>query len=119
MGKGGSRMTRTPLIICDFDGTVTMNDNIVSMMKEFAPPEWLELKDGVLSKSISIQEGVGRMFGLLAERLKRRTDRLYSEGCENTGRLFGFCLVCPVKRSPVLYRKRGMDFLCIRFWKGS
>ncbi len=30
-------MTRTPLIICDFDGTVTMNDNIVSMMKEFAP----------------------------------------------------------------------------------
>ena len=51
MGKGGSRMTRTPLIICDFDGTVTMNDNIVSMMKEFAPPEWLELKDGVLSKA--------------------------------------------------------------------
>ncbi len=38
-------MTRTPLIICDFDGTVTMNDNIVSMMKEFAPPEWLELKE--------------------------------------------------------------------------
>lgn len=63
-------MTRTPLIICDFDGTVTMNDNIVSMMKQFAPPEWLELKDGVLSKSISIQEGVGRMFGLLPSSLK-------------------------------------------------
>ncbi|MBY8913902.1 2-hydroxy-3-keto-5-methylthiopentenyl-1-phosphate phosphatase [Bacillus sp. YC2] len=63
-------MTQTPLIICDFDGTVTMNDNIISIMKEFAPPEWLALKDGVLSKSISIQEGVGRMFGLLPSSLK-------------------------------------------------
>ena len=69
MGKGGSRMTRTPLIICDFDGTVTMNDNIVSMMKEFAPPEWLELKDGVLSKAYQSKKE-SRMFGLLPSSLK-------------------------------------------------
>ena len=31
---------RKPLIICDFDGTITTNDNIISIMKQFAPEEW-------------------------------------------------------------------------------
>ena len=34
-------------------------------MKQFAPSEWTKLKDGVLSKEITIQEGVGQMFQLL------------------------------------------------------
>ena len=62
--------TRKPFVICDFDGTITMNDNIINIMKTFAPPEWVALKDGVLSKTLLIKEGVGRMFGLLPSRLK-------------------------------------------------
>ncbi|WP_317906807.1 MtnX-like HAD-IB family phosphatase, partial [Bacillus subtilis] len=61
---------RQPLIICDFDGTITTNDNIISIMKQFAPEEWLALKDGVLSRDISIKDGVGRMFQLLPTSLK-------------------------------------------------
>ncbi|MEC1262386.1 2-hydroxy-3-keto-5-methylthiopentenyl-1-phosphate phosphatase [Bacillus swezeyi] len=61
---------RKPLIICDFDGTITTNDNIISIMKKFAPKEWLALKDGVLSKELPIKEGVGGMFGLLPSSLK-------------------------------------------------
>lgn len=58
-------MMQNPVIICDFDGTITKNDNIIAIMKKFAPPEWNALKDGVLSQKISIKEGVGRMFSLL------------------------------------------------------
>ncbi|WP_077214359.1 2-hydroxy-3-keto-5-methylthiopentenyl-1-phosphate phosphatase [Bacillus dakarensis] len=56
---------KKPVIFCDFDGTVTKKDNIVSIMKHFNPPGWEKWKDGVLSQEISIQEGVGNMFALL------------------------------------------------------
>ncbi|MGP1907111.1 2-hydroxy-3-keto-5-methylthiopentenyl-1-phosphate phosphatase [Metabacillus sp. JX24] len=59
-----------PVIICDFDGTITNNDNIIALMKQFAPSEWNSLKDDVLSQRISVREGVGRMFELIPSHLK-------------------------------------------------
>jgi 2-hydroxy-3-keto-5-methylthiopentenyl-1-phosphate phosphatase len=59
-----------PVIFCDFDGTVTEKDNIIAIMNQFAPPGWEELKDRVLNRTMSIKEGVGRMFALLPVSLK-------------------------------------------------
>ncbi|NOU95366.1 2-hydroxy-3-keto-5-methylthiopentenyl-1-phosphate phosphatase [Paenibacillus sp. LMG 31456] len=58
-------MKRSRVIYCDFDGTITVNDNIVAIMKHFQPEGWDELVEQVISKTISIREGVGRMFALL------------------------------------------------------
>lgn len=53
-------------ILCDFDGTVTMQDNIIALMEVFAPVNDFEpLKRGVLDRTLSIQSGVGQMFALL------------------------------------------------------
>jgi len=68
--EGSDSILSKPIIFCDFDGTVTMKDNIVNLMKHFDPPGWEKWKDGVLSQSISIQEGVGNMFRLLPSSLK-------------------------------------------------
>ncbi|MGG3469938.1 2-hydroxy-3-keto-5-methylthiopentenyl-1-phosphate phosphatase [Neobacillus pocheonensis] len=54
-----------PVIYCDFDGTITESDNIIAIMKKFAPPEWEAIKDQILSQQISIRQGVGRLFSLL------------------------------------------------------
>ncbi|MCC3358663.1 2-hydroxy-3-keto-5-methylthiopentenyl-1-phosphate phosphatase [Bacillus sp. REN16] len=54
-----------PIIFCDFDGTITNTDNIIAIMKKFAPAGWEKIKDQVLSQEIPIQEGVGKMFSLL------------------------------------------------------
>ncbi|XJZ28735.1 2-hydroxy-3-keto-5-methylthiopentenyl-1-phosphate phosphatase [Bacillota bacterium Lsc_1132] len=67
------------VIFCDFDGTITNNDNIIAIMKKFAPPEWLSLKDGVLSQQISVQEGVGKMFALLPSSHKEEIIRFLKE----------------------------------------
>lgn len=56
---------RRPVVFCDFDGTITANDNIISIMKHFNPPGWSQIKDDILAQRISIREGVGRMFALL------------------------------------------------------
>ncbi|WP_442853686.1 2-hydroxy-3-keto-5-methylthiopentenyl-1-phosphate phosphatase [Bacillus sp. CHD6a] len=53
------------MIFCDFDGTITNSDNIIAIMKKFAPKEWDDIKNNVLSQQISIKEGVGKMFSLL------------------------------------------------------
>ncbi|NMH75516.1 2-hydroxy-3-keto-5-methylthiopentenyl-1-phosphate phosphatase [Bacillus sp. RO2] len=56
---------KKPMIFCDFDGTITNSDNIIAIMKKFAPEEWDDIKNKVLSQEISIKEGVGKMFALL------------------------------------------------------
>jgi 2-hydroxy-3-keto-5-methylthiopentenyl-1-phosphate phosphatase len=58
------------VIYCDFDGTITEKDNIIAIMKRFAPPEWNPIKDDILSQNLSIQEGVGKLFALLPSSLK-------------------------------------------------
>jgi 2-hydroxy-3-keto-5-methylthiopentenyl-1-phosphate phosphatase len=54
-----------PVIFCDFDGTITNSDNIIAVMKKFAPPEWEAIKDDILGQKVSIQDGVGKLFSLL------------------------------------------------------
>lgn len=56
---------RKPIIFCDFDGTITTKDNIIAIMKEFAPPGWEQIKDDILAQRISIREGVGALFSLI------------------------------------------------------
>lgn len=58
-------MNRQPVIFCDFDGTITDNDNIIAIMKRFDPPGWSDIVPRILDRSISIREGVGAMFNLL------------------------------------------------------
>jgi 2-hydroxy-3-keto-5-methylthiopentenyl-1-phosphate phosphatase len=58
-------MSRKKIVFCDFDGTITVNDNIIAIMKHFQPEGWDVLVEQIISKSISIREGVGRLFALL------------------------------------------------------
>ncbi|MDI3328492.1 MAG: MtnX-like HAD-IB family phosphatase [Alicyclobacillaceae bacterium] len=58
-------MTPRGVVVCDFDGTITERDMIVSIMERFAPPEWEALGKAVVERRMSVREGVGRMFALL------------------------------------------------------
>lgn len=53
------------IIFCDFDGTITENDNIINIMKYYNPPGWETIKDDILAGRISIRKGVGHLFSLL------------------------------------------------------
>jgi 2-hydroxy-3-keto-5-methylthiopentenyl-1-phosphate phosphatase len=59
-------MTSQPVIFCDFDGTVTEKDNIVAIMEEFSPEGWQPIVKDILNESISIREGVGRLFSRIS-----------------------------------------------------
>lgn len=67
-----SMTARQRVIFCDFDGTITVNDNIVAIIRHFNPPGWEAIAEQVLAQQISIRDGVGRMFRLLPASLKEQ-----------------------------------------------
>ncbi|WP_142246128.1 2-hydroxy-3-keto-5-methylthiopentenyl-1-phosphate phosphatase [Bacillus sonorensis] len=109
---------RKPLIICDFDGTITTNDNIISIMKQFAPNEWIALKDGVLSKEISIQEGVGGMFALLESSLREEMTAFVLEQAEIRAGFKEFVAFLDECGIPFYVVSGGMDFFVYPLLEG-
>ncbi|GGB59094.1 2-hydroxy-3-keto-5-methylthiopentenyl-1-phosphate phosphatase [Fictibacillus barbaricus] len=63
--------THESVIFCDFDGTVTEKDNIVAIMEEFAPEGWQPIVNDILNETISIREGVGKMFSRISSEKKQ------------------------------------------------
>ncbi|WP_050183007.1 2-hydroxy-3-keto-5-methylthiopentenyl-1-phosphate phosphatase [Domibacillus robiginosus] len=101
---------QNPVIICDFDGTITKNDNIIAIMKQFAPPEWVALKDGVLSQKISIKEGVGRMFSLLPSSQKDEITQFILEDAKIREGFAEFVAYTKEAGIPLYIVSGGMDF---------
>ncbi|QJC51930.1 2-hydroxy-3-keto-5-methylthiopentenyl-1-phosphate phosphatase [Paenibacillus albicereus] len=58
------------VLFCDFDGTITENDNIVAIIKHFDPQGWQQLVQDTIDQRISVQEGVGSLFRLLPASMK-------------------------------------------------
>jgi 2-hydroxy-3-keto-5-methylthiopentenyl-1-phosphate phosphatase len=56
---------KKPVIFCDFDGTITENDNIIAIMKHFDPPGWKQIVDDCFAGQLTLQDAVGSMFALL------------------------------------------------------
>jgi 2-hydroxy-3-keto-5-methylthiopentenyl-1-phosphate phosphatase len=62
-------MNKRIAIFCDFDGTITERDMIITIMEKFGAPGWESIKDQILGQEISIQSGVGQLFaGIASER---------------------------------------------------
>jgi len=59
------------IIFCDFDGTITVNDNIIAIIRHFNPEGWEPIAERVISQEMSIQEGVGQMFRLLPSSMQK------------------------------------------------
>ncbi|MFJ7953358.1 2-hydroxy-3-keto-5-methylthiopentenyl-1-phosphate phosphatase [Lysinibacillus sp. NPDC096418] len=59
-----------PIIFCDFDGTITATDNIVSLMEHFVPEESEKIAKDIIAQTISFKDGVSAMFELLSTHQK-------------------------------------------------
>lgn len=99
-----------PVIYCDFDGTITESDNIIAIMKKFAPANWVEIKDQILSQKISISEGVGKLFSELPS---NQRDEITKFAIENAKIRDGFSKFVEFARTediPLYVVSGGIDF---------
>ncbi|OIK09506.1 2-hydroxy-3-keto-5-methylthiopentenyl-1-phosphate phosphatase [Bacillus sp. MUM 13] len=99
-----------PIIFCDFDGTITNSDNIIAIMKEFAPEGWESIKDDVLSQKVSISEGVGKMFSLLDSGLEQDIIEFVKSSAVIRDGFREFVAFARQNRIPLYVVSGGIDF---------
>lgn len=61
---------RKPVLFCDFDGTITLTDNVISLMQHFNPQGWESIAGDIVSGRKTLQTGVGEMFDLFPASMK-------------------------------------------------
>ncbi|GGE68836.1 2-hydroxy-3-keto-5-methylthiopentenyl-1-phosphate phosphatase [Priestia taiwanensis] len=105
-------------IFCDFDGTVTVRDNIASIMKQFGDERCEQLKNDVLSQRISIREGVEKMFALIPSAKKEEIIHYLQETAEICEGFARFIAFANVQRIPLYIISGGMDFFVYRLLEG-
>ncbi|SEN76776.1 2-hydroxy-3-keto-5-methylthiopentenyl-1-phosphate phosphatase [Lihuaxuella thermophila] len=101
---------RKRVIFCDFDGTITNNDNIISIFKHFNPPGWESIKDDILSQRISVRRGVGQMFSLLPSSRKEEIIRYAIDQAEIRPGFEEFIQYCREHGIKLLITSGGIDF---------
>jgi 2-hydroxy-3-keto-5-methylthiopentenyl-1-phosphate phosphatase len=101
---------RPPVLFCDFDGTITLSDNIVAVMQHFQPPGWEDIVKDIVNESKSIRQGVGEMFALLPSSMK---EEVTSYILNNAGIRSGFPELlewCREHEVPFYVTSGGIDF---------
>jgi len=98
------------VLFCDFDGTITEKDNIVAIMRRFAPPGWEEVTEKILGQKISIQEGVGKLFQMLPSSLKQEIIDFIVEEAKIRPGFAEFVQFCEEENIELLITSGGIDF---------
>ncbi len=70
-----SHLDKRPIIFCDFDGTITMSDNIIAIMKQFDPPGWEAIVKDMMDGHKSLHVGVSELFALLPSSMEEEITR--------------------------------------------
>ncbi|MFD0670362.1 2-hydroxy-3-keto-5-methylthiopentenyl-1-phosphate phosphatase [Cohnella sp. GCM10027633] len=110
MSANNVNFPRPPVLFCDFDGTITLSDNIVAVMKHFNPPGWETIVGDIVGGRKSLQDGVGEMFALFPSSMK---DEVKSYILESAGIREGFPELlqwCKDHNVPFYVTSGGIDF---------
>lgn len=98
------------VIFCDFDGTITVNDNIVAIMKHFQPEGWDKLVHQVVNREISVRQGVGAMFRLLPSSRKEEIVQFAIQNAVIRAGFGEFVTYCRENDIKLLITSGGIDF---------
>lgn len=105
-----STSAKKRIVFCDFDGTITVNDNIIAIIKHFNPESWEEIVKRTIATELSIKEGVGALFRLLPASLR---DEVVSYGISNAVIRDGFpefLAYCKEQNIEFYVTSGGIDF---------
>jgi 2-hydroxy-3-keto-5-methylthiopentenyl-1-phosphate phosphatase len=98
------------ILFCDFDGTITMNDNIIAIMKQFQPEGWKDILEKAMNQEISIKETIGSMFALLPSTLKDEVIRFAIANMQIRPGFSEFLSYCHEQQIYFLVTSGGIDF---------
>lgn len=103
-------MSKQRIIFCDFDGTITVSDNILAIMKHFQPPGWEDIVQQLIDKKLSIREAVGSMFRLLPTSRKQEVVDYAIHNARIRSGFGEFVSYCQANHITLLVTSGGIDF---------
>lgn len=103
-------LRKPSIIFCDFDGTITVSDNILAIMKNFNPPGWEEIVQQLMDKKLSIRQAVGTMFALLPTSRKEEIIRYSITNATIRDGFGDFIDYCKLNDITLLVTSGGIDF---------
>lgn len=97
-------------VFCDFDGTISEQDAIVMVMEAFAPPQWREISDEILhTQTISVQEGIQKLYSLLPSRLEPEIQVFLKENVRLRAGFDRFVAFCSQQGIPLNIVSGGLE----------
>jgi 2-hydroxy-3-keto-5-methylthiopentenyl-1-phosphate phosphatase len=106
----GSQGMKPIVIFCDFDGTITMNDNIIAIMKHFQPEGWDEILQKAMNQAMTIQQAIGSMLGLLPSSAKEEVIRFALDNMQIRPGFPELLSYCHMHKIQFLVTSGGIDF---------
>lgn len=103
-------MQKQLVLFCDFDGTITEKDNIIAIMREFAPPGWEDLTQQILNQQITIREGVGKLFATIPSSRKQEIVEFLLREAKIRDGFAEFIQYCKEHEITLLVTSGGIDF---------
>ncbi len=98
------------IVFSDFDGTITEQDVIMSIMSIFATSEWKEIRDKIFSKEITISEGVSQLFSLIPSSKKDEIVKWCLENIKIRDGFKDFLYFLKERHIPFIVLSGGLDF---------
>lgn len=102
--------TKQPVVFCDFDGTITVNDNIVAIIQHFDPPGWKPIVDDIIGERKSIRQGVGELFQLLPTSRREEITRFAIDQVQIRAGFKEFLQFCQENDMKFYVTSGGIDF---------
>lgn len=101
---------RKPVLFCDFDGTITLTDNVISLMRHFNPQGWESIAHDIVSGRKTLQTGVGEMFALFPSSMKEEATRYLMESASIRAGFPELLQWCKEHGVPFYVTSGGVDF---------
>lgn len=77
--------SQAPILVCDFDGTLTDVDVGDALCSRFAPPAWEELDQRWLRGEVALPEAQRQMWGMVRAGIEQLVDEAHRVGRLRTG----------------------------------
>jgi 2-hydroxy-3-keto-5-methylthiopentenyl-1-phosphate phosphatase len=104
-------MEAPPLtIFCDFDGTITERDMVVTICQRFCPPGWERIKDDILARRLAVKDGVAQLFAMIPSSEKAAIIRYAQEQVRWRAGFSEFLTFCQEQGIRFIVCSGGIDF---------
>ncbi|MCY9515823.1 2-hydroxy-3-keto-5-methylthiopentenyl-1-phosphate phosphatase [Paenibacillus apiarius] len=98
------------VVFCDFDGTITVNDNIIAIIRHFNPAGWEPIAQDVIAERKSIRQGVGELFALLPASMRDEVIRFATSQAIIRSGFEQFVHFCREESIELYVTSGGIDF---------